>query len=182
MPRWFQSIRDFRRDVLSEARLEESIARLVADGELSPDQAARLGESIKTSGSETRYIIGHLCVHLAIGLGTPDFILPLGSIGRPLWVVGSRVVELFRRNPLGPKVHTAWVVLVAAIPWAGNFAYLIPLHATNADAPYLYANHISYLRTGTSLEQSLKKQPEWRQRQLRRLLGFALKPSATEDA
>jgi hypothetical protein len=179
VPRWFQKLRDFRRDVMSETRLEETIARLVADGELTPDEAAAIGETIKTSGHETRYIIGHLCVHLAIGIGTPDFlILPLGTIGRGSWVVGARIVEMFRRNPLGSRVHSLWVLLVSLIPYAGNFAYLIPLRTTNADAPFLYANHISYLRTGCSLEQSLRKQPAWRQRQLRRLLGFAMKPPA----
>ncbi len=175
---WFQSLRDFRRDVLSEAKLEETIGRLVTEGELTPERAAALIETVRHSGADTRYVIGHLCVHLAIGIATPDVLfLPLGMIGRALWVVGCRIVETLRGRFARARFHSPWVFGVSLIPYAGNLAYLIPLRATNADAPYLYANHISYLRSGASLEQALQKMPVWRQRLIRRIVGSPPKES-----
>jgi len=174
--RWFQKFHDFRRDVMSESRLHETIGQLVTDGELTPENGERLATSLRETSHETGYIAGHLCAHLAIGLVFSfDIIpLPLGSISRGLWVAGNRVYVMLRRQPERSKVHSVPVLLVSLIPFAGYFAYLIPLRAANADAAYLYANHVAYVRSGCSLEQALHKLPAWRQRLVGRLLGFAI--------
>jgi hypothetical protein len=62
----------------------------------------------------------------------------------------------------------------------GYFAYLIPLKAVNADAAYLYANHVAYLRDNCSLEQALQRKPRWLMRLLRGLLAPAIGRSKGE--
>lgn len=176
-----QSFRDFRRDVLADERLAETLQRLVADGELTPDTAERLKTALEETRHESQYILGHLAAHLAIsGVFLFDVIpLPLGTITRGVWVAGSRVYETIQRNPSHAAVHSIPVFVVALIPFVGYFAYLIPLRQTNADAAYIYANHVTYLRKNCSLEESLRRKPRWLQRVLRGVMASVMeKPRA----
>ncbi len=183
MPRWWQRFGDFRREAMAEERLAETVRRLVDDGELSTATAERLNRTLSDSRDELQYVFGHLCAHLAIGVVFSfDLVpLPLGTMARGAWVAGSRLVETAQRRPTRAAVHSLPVFGVALIPFAGYFAYLIPLRSANADAAYVYANHIAYLRSGCSLERSLQQKPRWLERMLRRVLGPVLEKPADEE-
>lgn len=176
MPSWLQKFRDFRRDVMTESRIAETLQRLAADGELTPATVDRLTRTLHDTKHESQYIVGHLSAHLAIGvIFLFDVVpLPLGTIARGAWVAGNRIYTAVRREPHRAKVHSFPVLLVSLIPFVGYFAYLIPLRATNADAAYIYANHIAYLRSDCSLEQSLQRKPRWLQGMIRGVLASVM--------
>ncbi|MFO0917510.1 MAG: hypothetical protein U0872_04245 [Planctomycetaceae bacterium] len=184
MTRWLQNFRDFQRDVMAESRLTETIQRLVVDGELTPVTARRLTKTLQETKHESQYIVKHLCAHLAIGLiFSFDLVpLPLGTLTRGAWVAGNRLLAMMRGRPEQSKVHSLPVLAVSLIPFAGYFAYLIPLRAANADAAYLYANHVSYLRSNCSLRQYILSKPPWQQRLIQSTLATVLthSPSASE--
>ena len=184
MRNWLQKFRDFRRDVMSESRLQETIQRLVVDEELTSATAERMRWTLDETKHESQYIVGQLCAHLAIGLVFSfDLVpLPLGTLGRAAWVAGNRVYETVRRQPARARVHSFWVFLVTLIPFVGYFAYLIPLRAINADATFLYANHIAYLRNDCSLKHYLARKPPWQQRLIRSVLASVMDQPQDEPA
>lgn len=139
--------------------------------------------SLRETRHESQYIIGHLCAHLAIGLiFSFDLVpLPLGTISRGAWVAGNRIIATVRGRPDQAKIHSWTVLFVSLIPFAGYFAYLIPLRATNADAAYLYANHVSYLRSDCALRQFVLQRPVWQRRLMQRLLSPILAHSSAPE-
>lgn len=164
---------------MTESRLAETLQRLVVDGELTQATADRLTKGLQETWHESRYVAGHFCAHLAIGLlFSFDVVpLPLGTIARAAWVAGSRMATMVLGQPDRAKVHSFPVLLVSLIPFAGYFAYLIPLRASNADAAYIYANHFVYLRSDCSLQQFILRKPAWQQRIFHNLLaGIIVQP------
>lgn len=162
----------FRRALLDTEQVQQTILRLVADGELSEARGALLGQRLPEMVRECGYIIGHLGAHLGIGaLRSIMIVLPLGSLLRCLWVAGSRAYETLRRNPEKARIHSLLVFLIAAIPFAGYFSYLVPLRRAHDDAAYVYANHVAYLRYGTSLDAVLREKPAPLRRVVERILG-----------
>jgi len=170
---------------MTESRMVETIQRLVSDGEIPQTTADRLKSALYEKRHESQYIIGHLCAHLAIGLiFSFDLIpLPLGTITRGVWVAVNRVAATARGQRDRAKVHSFPVLIVSLIPFVGYFAYLIPLRESNADAAYVYANHITYLRGDCSLRQFILRRPAWQQRLLRSMLAaFLVQPQDDSPA
>jgi hypothetical protein len=83
----------------------------------------------------------------------------------------SRLVETLRGKPDRARIHSLRVFLIAAIPFAGYFAYLIPLRQEHPQAAYLFANHIAYLRYDASLNDLLRDKPAFLRRLLERIVG-----------
>ena len=109
---------------------------------------------------DSAYVLGHLGAHLgiaAIRVGFP--LLPIGSLGRSLWVLGSRLVETLRGRPERAHVHSVTVFVVALIPFVGYCAYVVALRRVSEDAAYLYLNHVSYSRNGESFDLFLARRP-----------------------
>jgi hypothetical protein len=158
-----------RREDIDEPHLAATIDRLVADGELTAEDAERLRLGLPDMVRQSGYILRHLGAHLAIGaIFAFDVIpLPLGSLSRGGWVIANRVYEEIRRNPDRARIHSLVVLGAALVPFVGYFAYLIPLRSRNAEAARLYANHISYRRWGKSLHAALAGKPRWMQRLVR---------------
>ncbi|MDZ4686491.1 MAG: hypothetical protein SH850_15590 [Planctomycetaceae bacterium] len=158
-----------RREPIDEPHLAATIDRLVADGELTAEDADPLRLALPEMVRQSAYILRHLGAHLTIGvIFAFDVIpLPLGSLSRGGWVVINRIYEEARRDRDRARVHSLIVLGVALVPFVGYFAYLIPLRASNADAAFLYANHVSYRRSGQSLKTSLSRKPRWMQRLVR---------------
>jgi hypothetical protein len=158
-----------RREPIDEPHLRETIDRLEADGELSTDDAERLRAALPELVAQSAYILRHLGAHLTIGvIFAFDVVpLPLGSLSRGMWVLSSRLYEQVRGTRERAQVHSLTVLGVSLIPFAGYFAYLIPLRSANADAAFLYANHVSYRRSGQSLSVYLSRKPRWMQRLVR---------------
>jgi hypothetical protein len=165
-------LRDWQQQLTSEPALHETINRLVDNGKLSVDDAASLRASLPVEIQESQYILRHLSAHFAIGLIFAfDLVpLPLGTIVRALWVVGNRVYEMLRGRRDLAAVHSTAVLGVSLIPFAGYFAYLIPLRARSARWAYVFANHITILRKGCTLDDYLSHRPAWFARLVRNVV------------
>ncbi len=147
----------------SESSLRDTISRLRADGHLSDDDAARLEHELPETMRQSSYVLRHLTAHWTIGaVFAFDIVpLPLGTIARVCWVLGSRVVETVRGRWDHSRVHSLTVLGLSAIPVAGYFAYLVPLRTRSADAVFLYANHFTYSRSNCALSTYLERRPKW---------------------
>jgi hypothetical protein len=158
-----------RREPIDVPHLAATIDRLVADGELAPAEAERLRLALPDMVRQSAYVLRHLGAHLTIGVVFAfDVIpLPLGSLSRAGWVILNRIYEEIRRDRHRAGVHSVVVLGVAAVPFVGYFAYLIPLRSQHAEAARLYANHVSYRRSGKSLQAMLAGKPRWMQRLVR---------------
>lgn len=159
--------------------LHETIARLESDGLLSAAAAAELRRRLPETLEQSAYVLRHLAAHLAIGaIFAFDLIpLPLGTIGRVLWVIGNRVYESLRGDRERARVHSLGVLFIAAIPWLGYAAYLLPLRRASDEAAYLHANHLSYTRSGCAVETLLATKP----RVVRRMAAWLVPSLAQAD-
>ncbi len=152
-----------RRIAATEARLTDARAlgrtleHLVAEGSLAERDAAALRERLPGQLAGARYVLRHLAAHLAIGvIFAFDVVpLPLGTIARVAWVAGNRAAETLRGARARARVHSLGVLLVAAIPWFGYAAYLLPLRRRHADLAFALANHTWLERSGRSYEAFL---------------------------
>jgi hypothetical protein len=91
-------------------------------------------------------------------------------------VVANRAYEAARGLQERAAIHSFKVVLIAAIPWLGYGAYLLPLRRESAELTWLLAHHLSYRLHGTSFEEFLSTKP--------RIIGRAgssLIPSLSEQ-
>ena len=140
--------------LVDEEELAAVIDRLEADERISGERARLLRQELPAAVESSAYVIRHLSVHLGLGAFFAfDFIpLPLGTISRVLWVIGNRIYESVRGRGERARVHSFGVLLFAAIPFLGYFAYLLPLRRRSQLAAFICANHISYSRNGTSFD------------------------------
>jgi protein-S-isoprenylcysteine O-methyltransferase Ste14 len=154
-----------------------TIERLRTSGHLSGACAQLLQKQISETGSKSAYVLRHLGAHVAIGLVFAfDIVpLPLGTLSRVAWVVGNRVYESGRGSRERARVHSFKVMFVAAIPWVGYGAYLLPLRRENAATAYLYAQHLSYAISGVPFDEFLATKPR-----LFRAIGVWLVPPVSE--
>jgi hypothetical protein len=150
-----------RHGVMDASALESTIVQMETDGDISVPQSALLKSSLVSELEAAGYILRNLGAHLGIGaVFAFDLIpLPLGTFGRVGWVIGARVVETMRRNPIRARVHSLGVLLIAAVPWFGYAAYLLPLRNQNRDLSFVIANHTWLMRTGRTYEQYLTTAP-----------------------
>ncbi len=146
----------------TEEKLRATIARLLAEGHLTETEAARMQRDLSATLKNSAYILRHLGVHWAMAaIFAVDFVPLLGTISRVVWVAGNRVVETCCGRWDRASVHSLPVLGIAAIPWVGYFAYLIPLRARSPDAAFLYANHFTYSRSNCALPTYLERRPKW---------------------
>jgi len=167
------------RAAIDEPQLRATIDRLQSEGELSPADAERLRAALPEVVAQSGYILRHLGAHLTIGvIFAFDVVpLPLGSLARGVWVLSSRLYEQVRGTRDRARVHSLTVLGVSLVPFVGYFAYLIPLRTANAEAAFLYANHVSYRRSGQSLSVYLSRKPRWMQRLVRWTVSAETPPS-----
>jgi hypothetical protein len=163
-----------RRELLDRARLERTIDRLHGDGVVSEEEARALREELPATLARSGYVLRHLAAHGAIGaVFAFDLIpLPLGTISRVLWVLGSRVYESLFGTRERVRVHSLAVLLIAGIPLAGYGAYLLPLRRESEAAAFLFANHSCYALLGADAEACIARCPRW----LRRFPRWLLPP------
>jgi hypothetical protein len=169
-----------RRNVIDESQLLVTINRLETDGALTAADAERLRTGLPELTRQSAYVLRHLAAHLTIGvIFAFDVIpLPLGSVSRGVWVIINRVYEEVRRDRDRARVHSLAVLGISVVPFVGYFAYVLPLRSTNADAAFLYANHVSYRRWNKPLETALETKPRW----LRRLVRWTTASSNDQPA
>ncbi len=162
------------RGLLRPAELGRTIDRLHFDGRLSDGRAHLLRRELPHALSESAYVLRHFGVHLSIGMIFAfDVVpLPLGSISRVLWVVGNRAYEAAFGSREKADVHSLEVVFVAAIPWIGYGAYLLPLRHQSHELTWLLAHHFSYRLYGASFDEMLSGRP----RVVRRFGAWLLPP------
>lgn len=155
--RFRKSLSDAEARLLDPDTLDRTLEALVEEAAITPRLAASLRVSVREQFQGSRYILKQLSVHLAIGaVFAFDVVpLPLGTIARVAWVAGSRVVETLRRNFERARVHSIGVLLLAAVPWVGYAAYLIPLRRHGAELAFVLANQTWLARSGTSYETFL---------------------------
>ncbi len=141
--------------------MARTIDRLRAEGRLSADRAQLLRKELPRAVSESAYVLRNLGAHLTIGAVFAFDVVPLpfGTVGRVLWVVANRAYEGILGSPERARVHSLRVLLVAAIPWLGYGAYLLPLRAESAELTWLLANHLSFRLHGTSYRDFLAAKP-----------------------
>ena len=154
-----------RESLRNPEALLATIDRLETEGGITPERATALRSGLAETLRDSVYVVGHLGAHLGIGairVWMP--LLPIGSIARSLWVLGSRVVETLRGRYERARVHSATVFFVALIPFLGYCSYLVALRRVSEDAAFLYANHVSYGLSGESFEVVLEGKPAWVQR------------------
>jgi hypothetical protein len=137
--------------------LGRTLERLAADGEISEQEADSLRIALRSQLHGSRYVLGNLGAHLAIGaVFAFDLVpLPMGTIARVSWVAGNRILESARRNSERARVHSAGVFFIAAVPWLGYAAYLLPLRRQSTELAFVLANHAWLSRSGQSYEQFL---------------------------
>jgi hypothetical protein len=113
--------------------------------------------------SESAYVLRHLGSHVAIGvIFAFDLVpLPLGTVGRVLWVAGNRVYESLLGSSERAQVHSLKVLLVAAIPWIGYGAYLMPLRRESPFLTWFFAQHLSYRLYDMSFEEFVAGKPRF---------------------
>ena len=155
--RFRRSVADTQARLLDRDALELTLQRLVDDGDITAAQRDALRAAVDAQADGSRYVLRHLAAHLAIGaVFAFDVVpLPLGTIARVSWVAGSRVVETARRNPEQARVHSIGVFALAAVPWVGYAAYLLPLRRRSAELGFVLANQSWVNRTGRTYEQFL---------------------------
>ena len=153
--RFRQSIARARARLIDPDALAGTLERLSADGVISPAAAASLQARLPAHIESSRYILGHLGAHVGIAaVFAFDFVpLPLGTLSRVCWVAGNRVVAQFRGDPSRARVHSFAVLLIAAIPFLGYGAYLLPLRRESPELAFVLANHTCLVRTGRTYEQ-----------------------------
>ncbi|NUQ63007.1 MAG: hypothetical protein HUU20_10985 [Pirellulales bacterium] len=127
----------------------------MADGVLSKEHAEALRASLSRRIEASHYVLGHLGAHLAITAVFAFDVLPipLGTASRVAWVVGNRLVESVRGHRDRAGVHSFAVLLLAAIPWLGCVAYLLPLRRQSAELTFVLANRVWLSRKGCTYEQ-----------------------------
>lgn len=137
-----------QRELLNSESLGRSVERMRAEDILSSDEQREIARQITPDLQEARYILKHLGGHLAIGgfRYVTMIPLPIGSTGRPLWVLCWRVIESVRGNRARAKVHSLPVFLFALLPFLGYAAYLIALRKSNERFAFVVANHLCYAR------------------------------------
>ena len=131
-------------DITDPQRLAITIEGLVEDGTVTRSQAEHLRDSLQDQLGESRYILKNLAAHLSIGIVFAfDIVpLPLGTVARVCWVAFGRLIETIRGNSEKAKVHSLGVLLIAAIPWFGYAAYLLPLRRDNKELAFVIANRL----------------------------------------
>ncbi len=138
----------------SEADLAQTVKELVALNHISAQQGKHLYHCAIAQLASSSYVLKHLGAHLSIGvIFAFDVIpIPLGTIARVVWVAGARIRETLKSNWERARVHSLGVLAVAAIPWFGYAAYLLPLRRDSKELAYLLANYSWSLRTGRNFE------------------------------
>ena len=144
-----------RANIPDIAELQGAVEHLLSEDIISEDQAAILLRHMDGQFDQSGYILKNLGVHLSIGaIFAFDIIpLPLGTIGRMGWVCIARVAEIVKRNSEKARVHSLGVFLIAAIPWFGYAAYLLPLRKESKELAFVLANYTWRKRTGQTYEQ-----------------------------
>ena len=168
-----------RATLLRPDDLSRTLDRLCDEGRLSPDRAQLIREQLPHALSDSAYILRHLGAHLTLGvIFAFDMIpLPLGTVSRVLWVLANRAYEATRGSADRAEIHSFRVMLVAAIPWLGYGAYLLPLRSESVELTWLLAHHVSFQLHGTSFEEFIAAKP----RMVRRA-GSWLIPDISERA
>ncbi len=154
-----QAISDSREQLLEPAALKITLGTLLEQRSITTRQAAALHALVPRQLQESSYLLGHLGAHLGIGVVFAfDVIpLPLGTVCRVLWVTGARLAETLKGNLEKARLHSLPVFLIAAIPWLGYAAYLLPLRRQSRELAFLLANHVWLLRTGRSYEEMVSE-------------------------
>ena len=152
-----QKIEQAQSGVADVGGLQTTLDRLVADGEISAESAEALREALPDQLRTARYVLRHLGAHVGIGVVFAfDLVpLPLGTIARMSWVAGNRLVESIRGNRAHARIHSLAVFLIAAVPWFGYAAYLLPLRRQSPELAFVLANHTWLGRTGRTYERFL---------------------------
>lgn len=161
--------------------LEATIARMSSDGKITKEREEHIRAGLGEWVADSKYILFNLGVHMGIGFvrfTALPFPVPIGTILRPIWVIGNRLYCDFRWDMHRKKIHSLHVLLFSAIPFLGYFAYTIPLRKKSEYLTYLYAQHISYEIYDMTLEEKLAKAPRF----IRRTAYALLVPSDTRPA
>ncbi len=161
-----EAIGERQRWLLDPSALGATIERLRSDEMLSDAEAAELQETLPLTITRSAYVLRNLAAHLAIGVVFAfDVIpLPIGTVARVTWVVGNRVYETLFGSRERARVHSLPVMAIAAIPWFGYAAYLLPLRRASDEAAYLVANHLCYSSRGCSVSELVSSRSKLVQR------------------
>jgi len=144
--------------------LKETILRMALEGRLSKEREEYVHHHLEQWVSDSKYILLNLGIHMTMGFvrfTAFPFPLPIGSTLRAIWVMGNRMYCNIIWDMRRKSVHSMTVLLFSIIPFLGYFAYTIPLRRKSEYLTYLYAQHISYMFYGKSLEEKLKKTPRF---------------------
>jgi hypothetical protein len=165
-----------RRELLEATGLERTLERLRTDGVVSEEEADALRQELPSTLARSGYVLRQLAAHGALGaIFAFDLIpLPLGTLGRVLWVAGARVYESLFGTRERARVHSLPVLLIAAIPLVGYGAYLLPLRRESEAAAFLLANHSCYALLDADAETCVARCP----RPLRRAARWLVPPRA----
>jgi hypothetical protein len=112
----------------ADAWLEDSVSTWRAQGRISAEQEARLRAEIEDP--EFQAVLPHFGVHLMIGVALR---FPFGSITRASYTAGNLLVATVRLAlrridrrawHRSARIHSPLVILIAAMPAVGTFAYV----------------------------------------------------------
>ena len=141
--------------------LQATIGKLQDAATISSSQAEHLAQHVPLQFNQSKYVLKNLAGHLSIGvIFAFDVIpLPLGTIARVSWVAVARILETIKGNVERARLHSLGVFLIAAIPWFGYAAYLLPLRKHSRELAYVMANHSWIERTGEAYESFVLSKP-----------------------
>ena len=102
-------------EFLSIDALSRSVERMRAEALISHEEQQVITGQLTTDLEDARYILKHLGAHLAIGgfRYATMIPLPVGTLGRPSWVLAWRVIETVKGNRDRASVHSLQVLLFA---------------------------------------------------------------------
>ena len=144
--------------------LRETVQRMYSEGRLDEKKQEYINRHIEGWVADSKYILLNLGVHLGIGFvrfAAVPFPLPIGTILRPIWVIGNRIYCDLRWDMEKKKIHSLQVLFFSMIPFVGYFAYTIPLRKKSEYLTYLYSQHIAYGLYDMTVEEKVKKAPRF---------------------
>ena len=162
-------------EVFSQSALLQTVDTLVAEHQLTDQQAARARAVIQVEMEKADYVLHHLAAHIAIGVVFAfDVVpLPLGTISRVGWVLGARTTEALRGREAHAQVHSFKVLGISAIPLLGYAAYFYALKRQSPMVAALAASSFSIWKTGEIAEIASKQFPSPVKRVLKPLWSWS---------
>lgn len=179
--RIISTIKDLTKELLDSNKILVTVEEVKKKGYISDDIYKNITSNLDKWTLESKYIISNLAVHIGILVFRYTFFqIPIPFVApamRSAWTLGNRVYYQIKGDKEKAKIHSWKVFLATNIPYIGALAYILPLKEKNEYLPYIYAQHICFMKKGKSLEEVLENSSGFRKRRLKMLIPEIIRKS-----